>query len=104
MTVPVELRQLAAADVEMAIDHYVDDGGPDVAGGFVDELEAAFDQLATFPRSGSLRYAYELDLPGLRNWPLSTFPYVVFSVDRAEKVDVWRVLHAHRDLPGTLAP
>ncbi len=45
----------------------------------------------------------EQDLPGLRCWRLETVPYLVFYLDSGETVDVWRVLHAHRDIPASLA-
>ena len=44
------------------------------------------------------RWAHELGLPGLRAWPLTRSPYLVFHVERAGHVDVWRVLHTHRDI------
>ena len=58
--------------------------------------------LAAFPQvkpmdGGFVQYA--LDLPGLRSWPLKRFPYLVFYVEHADHVDVWRVLHQNRDIP-----
>jgi toxin ParE1/3/4 len=53
--------------------------------------------------SGSLRYAYELNLPGLRVWQLREFPWLVFYLEAAEHIDVWRVLHGKRDIPGWMA-
>jgi toxin ParE1/3/4 len=47
-----------------------------------------------------MRYAHELDLPGLRSWALSRYPYLVFYVERPDHVDVWRVLNSQRDLPA----
>ena len=47
---------------------------------------------------GRLRYAGELDLPGLRSWLVTGFPYLVFYVESAADIDVWRVLHAARDI------
>jgi toxin ParE1/3/4 len=41
-----------------------------------------------------------LNLPGLRSWPLTRYPYLVFYVERSDHVDVWRVLHGQRDIPG----
>ncbi|HEY8332752.1 MAG TPA: type II toxin-antitoxin system RelE/ParE family toxin, partial [Tardiphaga sp.] len=52
------------------------------------------------PATGSPRYAHELNLPGLRCWPLTRYPYLVFHVERPDHVDVWRVLHAGRDIPA----
>ena len=43
--------------------------------------------------------AHELNLPGLRAWPLTRYPCLVFEVERSDHVDVWRVLHGQRDIP-----
>ena len=48
----------------------------------------------------SPRYGHETNLPGLRAWPLSQYPHIVFYVERSDYVDVWRVLHGRRDIPG----
>ena len=53
--------------------------------------------------AGSPRFSYELGLPGLRAYALQRFPYLVFYVEREDFVDVWRVLHGHRDIPAWLS-
>ena len=93
---PVIPRALASRDVDQAIDHYLDEGGERVGLGFIDALEKAY----RHPASGAPRYAQELDLPGLRAWPLKRYPYLVFYVERDDHIDVWRVLHSQRDLPA----
>ena len=103
MVKPVELRLRAAEDVDVAIGHYQREGGASLAVRFIDAFERAVGHLAQHPSSGSLRLSYELHIPDLRVWPLATFPNLVFYVDHAEHVDVWRVLHAHLDLPTWLA-
>jgi toxin ParE1/3/4 len=50
-----------------------------------------------------LRFAWELDSPDLRCWPLARFPYLVVYVEHADHIDVWRLLHTRRDIPRTLA-
>lgn len=101
----VVLRDLARQDVEDAIDWYRDEVDVETALRFVDALEAALDHLARHPGTGSPRYATELDLPGLRAWSLRGFPHLVFYVEADQDViDVWRVLHAHRDIPAWLRP
>ena len=35
-----------------------------------------------------------------RRWPLRRYPYLVFYVEREDHLDVWRVLHAQRGIPG----
>ena len=63
-------------------------------------LGKAYTHIARQPASGSPRYAHELNLPGLRFWPLTRFPYLVFYFERDDCVDVWRVLHGQRDIPA----
>ncbi|MBU6440076.1 MAG: type II toxin-antitoxin system RelE/ParE family toxin [Betaproteobacteria bacterium] len=48
------------------------------------------------------RYAHELNLPGLRSWSLTRYPYLVFYVEQPDHVDVWRVLHGQRDISAWL--
>ena len=91
-------RWLAEQDVEQAISHYLTQS-PRAALGLVDALESGFEQIRRHPEAGSPRYAHELDLPGVRSLPLGRYPYVVFYVVGADAIDVWRVLHAHRDIP-----
>ena len=39
---------------------------------------------------------------GLRSWPLTRHPYLVFYLERPDHIDVWRVLHGQRDIPAWL--
>ena len=76
--------------------------GLKVAEGLIDALEKAYTHIGRQPGTGSPRYAHELQLPGLRSWPLTRYPYLVFYVEHNDHVDVWRVLHAQRDIPAWL--
>lgn len=100
---PVAPREQARRDVEAAVDFYVAEAGETVALRFIDALEAAYVAIGRYPATGSLRYGHELDLPGLRSRLLKGFPYLVFYVERDRHVEVWRVLHAQRDIPSWLA-
>lgn len=95
-------RERANRDVAEAVDHYVAEGGEKAALAFVDALDRAFRHIARHPATGSPRHAHELDLPGLRSWPLKRYPYLVFFVERDDHVDVWRVLHGERDIPARM--
>jgi toxin ParE1/3/4 len=97
---PIFPRALALEDIEQALDHYLAEGGETVALGFIDALEKAYDHISRQPASGSPRYAHGLNLAGLRFWPLTRYPYLVFYFDAASGVDVWRVLQAQRDIPA----
>jgi len=97
---PVIPRALANRDVDEAITWYLGEHAAQAALGLVGALEHAYEHIACFPASGSARYAHELNLPGLRSWPLQNYPYLVFYVERADSIDVWRVLHSQRDIPA----
>ena len=96
---PVILRVQADRDIKEAVDHYLTEAGEKAALGLIAALERAWQLIARHPVSGSPRYAHELDLPGLRSWPLKRYPYLIFYVERDDHVDVWRVLHDARDVP-----
>ena len=101
-TKPVIPRERAVRDAEEILDYYLAEGSEQAALGFIDALEQAYAHIGEHPVTGSSRYAFELDLPGLRSWPLARYPYLVFFVDKEEHIDVWRVLHAKRDIPRWL--
>lgn len=97
---PVVPRGQALRDVEDAVLYYLSEGAESVALGFVDALEKAYAHIGRHPATGSPRFAHELDLPGLRSWPLQRYPYRVFYVEHPDRIDVWRVLHGQRDIPA----
>jgi toxin ParE1/3/4 len=97
---PVVPREQACRDVDEAISYYLAEASESVALGFVDALEQAYAHIGRHPATGSPRYAHELNLPGLRAWPFKRYPHLVFYVEHADHVDVWRVLHGQRDIPA----
>jgi toxin ParE1/3/4 len=97
---PVVPREQARRDVDEAIAYYLGEGAEQAALGFIDALEQTFAQIGRHPAAGSPRYAHELDLPGLRFRALSRYPQLVFYIERSNCIDVWRVLHGHRDIPA----
>ena len=97
---PVVPRDQARRDFEDAIDYYAREAGEQIALRFIDAMERAFRAIAGHPAAGSPRYAYELDFPGLRTWPVKRYPYLVFYVEQEDRIDVWRVLHTERDIPA----
>jgi toxin ParE1/3/4 len=101
---PVVPRDAAKQDVEGAIDFYVREAGEVTALRFIANLESAYGAIGRQPGTGSPRYGYELDVPGLRARLMGRFPYLIFYVECDDRVDVWRVLHAHRDIPSWLQP
>ena len=103
-----QLQQLGADDVEnqgKELDNKVDvlsEKIMDIIKQFIDELEAAIYHLQAFPETGSPRFAHLLDLPELRSWSLKRFPFLIFYFETAVSIDIWRILHQHRDVPAHL--
>jgi toxin ParE1/3/4 len=99
---PIVPRAAALWDVEAAVDYYSDEAGTDIALKFIDALERAYRAISVHPATGSPRYAHELDIPGLRSRKLTRFPHRVFYFEREDHIDIWRVLHAQRDIASWL--
>jgi toxin ParE1/3/4 len=100
--VQANLRAVAVNDIDTAAAYYRDEAGSQIALDFVDKLEVALDHLRQHPLVGSLRFAYELEIPQIRTWPLQKFPYLISYVPHDDRIDIWRVLHTRRDIPAHL--
>nr|WP_246881351.1 type II toxin-antitoxin system RelE/ParE family toxin [Acidovorax sp. JG5] len=100
MPKPVIPRAQAHRDVDDAIAYYLSEDAEQAALGWIDALEQAYAHIGRHPATGSPRYAHALGIPGLRSWSLARYPHVVFYVERADHIDVWRVLHGRRDIPA----
>ncbi|MFT4926000.1 MAG: toxin ParE1/3/4 [Phenylobacterium sp.] len=96
------LRDRATLDIDKIIDYYRTETTEQVALGFIDTLEQGFSHIECYPDTGSSFYALELNLPGLLSWPLKRYPYMVFYINSHDHIDVWRILHSHRDIPHWL--
>lgn len=85
-----------------AVEFYLSEVDAAVAARFVDELERAVRRVELHAEIGSLRFAFELDVPGLRSFRVDSFPYLILNVIREDHLDVLRVLHTSRDVPALL--
>jgi len=99
---PVIPHEQANRDIDETLGYYLTEGADAAALDFIDALEQAYAHIARHPATGSMQYAHEMNLPGLRFWPLKRFPYLVFYVEHESHIDVWRVLHGKRDIPNWL--
>ena len=98
---PLIRLERADRDVLAALDYYLLEA-PDYAEPFLEALEKAFRHIQRAPASGSPRYAHALNIPGLRSWLCGRYPYVVFYMEHADRIDIWRVLHTRQDIPAWL--
>jgi toxin ParE1/3/4 len=90
---------MALRDIDDAINQYLNENAEQAALDFIDRLEKTYSHLSEYPATGSPRYAHELNLPGLRFWPITKCPHLVFYIEQLQHIDVWRVLHGERDIP-----
>ena len=98
---PAILTVRAQAGVDDAVVFYLTEA-PHVAEGFVAALAKSAAQIERQPGIGSPRYAHELNIPQLRHWRLSRFPYAVFYLEHLSHLDLIRLLHLSRDIPHSM--
>lgn len=99
---PVRLRALADADFDAALDHGLDIGGAAAGHRLNDAVSEALSLLSRQPGIGSGRHAALTGITGLRCWPLSPLPYLIFYVERDSHIDVLRLLHQRQDIARQL--
>lgn len=99
---PVFWHPLARLDADQAAAWYAQEGGLALELAFTAALQDAVQRLAQHPGIGSQRCGESLGMPSLRQWPVHTFPHLIFYLERDSQLDVWRVLHASTDIPAWL--
>lgn len=99
---PLALRQAAQQDIENGFTYYLQEASATIATSFITALDDALHHIQLHSGTGSSRYEETLDIPGLRFWLVSRFPYAAFYIERADQIDVLRVLHQHSDIPAHL--
>ena len=85
-----------------ASEWYAEQGGETLGLRFLEQIRASLMHVSRHPASGSLRHASLTGHADVRCWPVKGFPYLVFYYVHPDGVDVWRVLHAQRDIPQQL--
>lgn len=98
----ISLRKAAREDLRTAVRYYASEAGEQVALGFTEAFDAAYRLIVENPAAGSPRHAAEVGLPDLRCRMMGRFPCLIFYAETFGHIDIWRVLHASRDIPATL--
>lgn len=99
---PIVRRRKADGDIESTVAYYQVEAGNETATGFLNQLESALQSLAKQPGAGSQRFGHELDIPDLRQWPLGRFPYLIFYVEKSNRIEIVRVLHTSRNVTALI--
>ena len=102
MPVALSFRAAARRDIEEIADRYTLEASEDVALRFTDALERAAERLSERPLIGSARYAEAAAEAGLRHKRIAGFPYLIFYLTDEHRLEIVRILHVRRDIPGIL--
>jgi toxin ParE1/3/4 len=99
---PARLRPAAEADLVERTKYYAVQAGNDVAGRFFDSAIAALQALERMPGVGSTRLGELCGIAGLRVRRVEGFPCGWFYFDRADHLDVVRLLADAQDIAAIL--
>lgn len=92
------LRPRAQDDLTQAGEYYRTAGSDALAARMVDASLAALDVVAGQPGIGSPRLGHVCEIPGLRSRRVHGFPMQWFYFDRADLIDVVRLLGDRQDI------
>ena len=94
----VTFRPQAETDLFELYRYIAEDAGHEVAGRYIDRIEATCLALETFPKRGTPR---DDDRPGLRTKGFERRAMILFHVTKAE-VTIVRILYGGREYEGAL--
>ena len=98
---PARKRPEAQKDIEDAVVYYARQS-LELSGRFIGEIKVATGKIEKMSGIGSLRFSHDLGVPLLRVHPLRDFPYLLLYFERADHIDLVRVMHSHRDFSKLL--
>lgn len=99
---PAILRPQARRDQEAEVRYYRGHAGSKVAVRLVTATNVALDQIELEPGIGSPVLGKILDIPGLRTWRVKKFPLLWCYFERADHLDVVRLLGERQDIAAIL--
>ena len=99
---PAVLRPQALRDQQGEVRYYRKEGGTRLAVRVVKATNEAVDQIELEPGIGSTRLGRLLSIPGLRTWRVAKFPLLWCYFERADHLDVVRLLGERQDIAAIL--
>ncbi|MFO1219732.1 MAG: type II toxin-antitoxin system RelE/ParE family toxin [Burkholderiaceae bacterium] len=99
---PAVLRPQALRDQQAEVRHYRKQGGSRVAVRVAKATNAALDQIELDPAIGSPTLGKHLGIAGLRTWRVDKFPLLWCYFERADHLDVVRLLGERQDVAAIL--
>ena len=99
---PAVLRPQALRDRQGEVRYYRKEGGTRLAVKVAKATNAALDQIELDPGVGSPTLGKLLGIPGLRAWRVAKFPLLWCYFERADHLDVVRLLGERQDIATIL--
>ena len=99
---PAVLRPQALRDQQGEVRHCRQEGGTRLAVKVAKATLEALDQTELQPGMGSPTLGKLLGIPGLRTWRVETFPLLWCYFERADQLDVVRLLGERQDVIAIL--
>ena len=99
---PARLRPQARLDRLAEVRYYRQEAGSAIAERLVQASAQALDQIEQQPGMGSPTLGKSLDMEGLRTWRIKSFPLIWFYFERADHLDVVRLLGERQDAVALL--
>ena len=99
---PAVLRPQALRDQQGEVRYHRKEAGTRVAVKLANATNAALDQIELDPAIGSPTLGKVLGIPGLRTWRVSKFPLLWCYFERADHLDVVRLLGERQDIAAIL--
>ena len=96
------LRPLAKEDRKSEVRYYREKAGPQVAVRLVAKMSATLEQIQTNQGIGSPRWGHLAEIDGLRAWRVTDFPLTWLYIERADHLDVIRLLGERQDILSIL--
>lgn len=99
---PIRITPKADQDVDQCFE-WIHSNNPETGRRFLDAVDQTYVTISQMPGIGSRRYADLSLMPGVRMIKVKGFEhYLLFYLEREDRIDVVRVLHSARNLPQAL--
>ena len=99
---PARVRPQARLDRLAEVRYYRQEAGSAIAERLVRASAQALDQIEQQPGMGSPTLGKSLDMEGLRTWRIKGFPLIWFYFERADHLEVVRLLGERQDVVALL--
>lgn len=96
------LRPSAREDRKSEVRYYREKAGRDTAVHLVAQMSRALEQIQTDPGIGSPRWGQLAEIDGLRAWRVTDFPLTWLYIERADHLDVIRLLGERQNILSIL--